>query len=650
MISFAGLIFAIAFMSFFIWLFMSAYNFALKGEQKSLLNDKKSRFMFFVFAFAGAWLCYWLISQNRFIYYWDFSGYWTASFTNMQQLFKKPLLSVLRLGGKIWFSDYNTILPMLIAIPLKIAGYTFTRYVMVNCICFLIPAWFILLSLTKSLTGKRMPGLLLLFMFAAFTFTPFYFAMLRGYIDVACLVPASLSMLLLKEYDALSISREQIKRDVYISALLLCTLMFRRYFAFFVEGYVFALILLSLHSVFSYSGRESKVKLFRNVFVNISVIGLFALAVMMIFFAPMLIRVLRNSYSQMYEGYNAPLMNKILGVIHIFGAFTFILAGLGVILTFITRTMRRYACFSAASLIFTMAAFFHVQSMGIHHIYTICIQVFILVCICIAQSVIVFKNRIVLFIFVLLFCAGFANSYLPETRPALKVLSGFLGNEYTPLKRDDIHELNELADYLNSMTKDTDRKVFILASSGVLNGDIMSNLKLPYESSSLHNLLGFGSVDMRDGFPMEILSADIIVVTDPVQTHLKKGSQQNVEFFADEIPKSDSKIGRHFVKLDRTFILNKDVRVYIYEKKSDFEDEDLHFMADYFTNIYPGHEDIYADRLLQRQDLWDRQKAKGRSSMVSILRWLMNKNLLTPEEIADITGKPLSVIEQLLEE
>ena len=85
-------------------------------------------------------------------------------------------------------------------------------------------------------------------------------------------------MLLLKDYDALSLSREQIKRDVYISSVLLCTFMFRRYFAFYVEGYVSGLVLLSLYSVFAYSGSESKFKLFRNALLNIAVIGLFAFA------------------------------------------------------------------------------------------------------------------------------------------------------------------------------------------------------------------------------------------------------------------------------------------------------------------------------------------------------------------------------------
>lgn len=640
MINFAGLIFAAAFALFFIRLFTNAYNFALKNEHERLIHDTKSRFMFFVFAFAVSWLCYWLISQNRFVYFWDYSAYWTESFRNMQVIFSRPLLALLRLGKKIWFDSYSNILPMLISIPLKIAGYTFTRYVMVNCICFLIPACFVMLSMIKTLTGKRTAGLSVIFMFAAFTFTPFCYAMLRGYIDVACLVPASLSMLLLKDYDALTISREQIRRDLYISGMLLCTLMFRRYFAFFVEGYVFALVLLSLYSVFSYKGNESKIKLFRNAFVNIAVIGLFALAVMLIFFAPMLIRVLRNSYSQMYEGYNAPLQDKIYRVIHVFGVFTFIIAGLGFILTFITRTMRRYACFSAASLIFTAAAFFHVQSMGIHHIYTICIQVFILVCICIAQSVIVFRKRIVLCIFILVFSVGFANSYFPEARPALKIFSGLSGSEYNALKRGDIHELNELADYLNSMTSGTERKVFILASSEVLNGSIMSNLKLPYKFSALNNLLGFGSVDLRDGFPMEFLSADIIAVTDPVQTHLKKGSQQNVEFLADELMRNDSQTGRHFVKQERIFTLDKGVKVYIYEKKSGFTQEDLQYMADYFTKVHPGNEKIFADRILGRV----KPVSYGRSTSNAITKWLVRKGIYTPEEVAEGLNLPLETI------
>ena len=202
MISLAGVIFAVLFMYFFVWLFTSSYNFAVKGNPSKLIPEKSNRLIFSAAVFAGGWICYWLLSQNRFVYYWDYGGYWTHSFSQMNILFSSPILAIMRLGGSIWYADYNSILPTFLAIPLKLFGYTFTRYVLVNYMLFLVPVWLLLFAVMrlKVLRSSNYSALVIVLLF---TFTQFYRPMLLGYVDVACLIPAALSMLLLNEYDPL---------------------------------------------------------------------------------------------------------------------------------------------------------------------------------------------------------------------------------------------------------------------------------------------------------------------------------------------------------------------------------------------------------------------------------------------------------------
>lgn len=645
MISFTGLIFAMLFMSFFAWLFVNAYYFGVKQDMNSLLHGRRHRVIFSLCAFTGALLCYYLVAQNRFIYYWDYGGYWTHSFSQMKILFATPLLAILRLGGSIFFSDYNSILPTFVALPLKIFGYTFTRYVLVNYVLFLVPTCFIMSSVLVKQVGKRYVALII---FSAFAFTPFYLAMLNGFIDIACLIPASLALLLLKDYDALSLNREQVKRDVYISSLLLCTLLFRRYFVFYVEGYISALVMFSLYRAMKYSGSQTKLTLLKNAAMNIIIIGTFALVIMTVFFGPMLYRVLTRSYSEAYAAWDAPMKNKILGIINRYGYFTFIFAVTGLVLSFITGRLRKYNCFCAICFVVSAATFFHVQKMDMHHFYILAPELYFMSCTGMIQTIMLFRNKPVMrfsvvMLFVIILSANVMNCYFPDTRFIFSPISKFFTDVHNPLQRNDIPELNALCDYVNSKTDGNDKSVYI-ASNGVLNFSTMDSLRKPYAQSPVHNLLRTGETLLISGFPVGFFDASIILSAYPYD------KDEVMKFFQVELSREDSLIGRHFTRDERTFKIDGGVTVYIYEKHSDFEQEDLDYIAEYFTKLFPGHEKIFADRILGREGIAETLGTKWNPKVVTVLRWLMKNGIFTPEQLAFATNRTIHEINMLNEE
>ena len=629
MINFWGLIFAVLYMLFFVRLFLNAYNFGMKDK---ILTDSKNILMFGIFAFIGACLCYYTVIQNRTVYTWDFSHYWTQSFTQMRFLFSDPLLAVMRLGGTIWFSDYNSILPTFIALPLKFLGITFVRYVMVNYIFFIIPLCFLLLALMKKITDRNHNLMLIP---VILMFNPLFRPLLNGYIDCACLIPAVIALILLKDYDALSFSREQIKRDVYISSMLLCTFMFRRYFVFYVQGYVYALILLSLYSVIkSRTG-------FKNALLNIIVIGVFAFAVMIIFFAPMMFRIMSRNYSELYISYNAPLLRKMSSIMNCYGYFTMISALLGVILPAITGKMRRYSFFCAISFVMSALTFFYVQAMGMHHFYILLPQLFILSCIGIIQTAELADKKLIPSLCIVIMLAGFINCYVPSVRVILSPVSKFFSAVHNPLIRNDIYELNELADYFNELTDGTDKGVY-LCSSGVLNYSLMESLRKPYEAMPVHNLLKTCQTDLSDGFPSGFLDASVVAVTSPVSS-----TQEVIAFLAREITNGNSPVGKHFRKNERTFMLDGGVEVIIYEKISEFEHDDLEFMAAHFSAKYPGYDNIFRKRIFGETGVAGVIGDKYDPRVVKVLRWLLERNIFTPEQLAAASNRPVYEIRHL---
>lgn len=647
MISLAGVIFALLFMYFFIRLFTSAYNFALKGNPSKLIPEKSNRLIFSAAVFAGGWICYWLLSQNRFVYYWDYGGYWTHSFSQMNILFSSPILAIMRLGGSIWYADYNSILPTFLAIPLKLFGYTFTRYVLVNYMLFLVPVWLLLFAVMrlKVLRSSNYSALVIVLLF---TFTQFYRPMLVGYVDVACLIPAALSMLLLNEYDPLSFSREQVKRDVYISSVLLCTLMFRRYFVFYVEGYVAGLVLLSLYCIMNDTSGRPKLQLLKNAVMNIAVIGVFALIIMAVFFGPMLKRILGTSYSADYVSYNAPLNRKIMGVFNAYGYLSFIFAAAGVLLSLLRRTMRKYACFCAVSLVVTPMTFFYVQAMGVQHLYIITLQLFILQSIGIIQIVECLQSkalrRTVLALSVMASLVGLTNCFVPSVRPVISPAAKLFSTTYDPLVRNDIPELNRLCDYLNAITKNTDKGICIF-DSGALNQSIMQSLRKPYDLNPLPNLYTMNADDLRHGFPAALFDADILVFAEPIP-------QQNglIKLIASELLEGDSVIGRHFRANDRTFILEHNSIVRIYEKQDDFTEDDVKYVAAYMSEADPAHKDTFAKWSLKPDTANKTFSVKWNPMVIKVFRWLMKNDIFTVDQLAAAINRSPHEVSRLTEE
>jgi len=605
----------LVFLSIFALLFDRAYRYAMADERTDLFEDKWIRRIFVLFSALGLALCIHLLIQNRFVYYWDYGGYWTSSYLTMKSLFKAPLDTVRSVYQSVLKYDYNNILPLVISVPLKAFGYTFPRYVVVNFLLFLVPAWAVLVSVIWKILSRYEPSLLsgkkkyLTFIFTVFLtalFTPFYYAMLRGYIDAACLIPSSLAILLFVDYNGLVLDRRQLVRDIFISLCLLVSFLFRRYFAYFAVGYGAALCLYSVYQVISARRSSGWGETIRNAVMNLAAVGAIAAGILLLFFRPLAVRALTGNYANAYEGYDAPLPDKVNGVAVKFGLITFILAGAAIGLCILTKKARKLTLFCAVSAAVTTAAFFRVQSMDDHHIYTIAPSIFILMALGIVQICALFRQSSYRFVCGIAAAAilgiGAANCYFPSARRFIRPFAGIYAQQYNPLQRGDLDELHHVANDLNKLTEGTDDWVYICASGDILNSSVMGALNEPYSEGAVHNLYWTANVDLRDGFPAGFLRAKYVVVTDPVQLHLAEGTQEAVRFPNQEVQNADSPIGRHFRKLPGSFVLDNDVKAYIYQKTSDFERSDLQYLADYYSKLYPGKDGLFTDVILHSQD------------------------------------------------
>lgn len=564
--------------------------------------------LFGVFSFVGLCFFLYIIRQNHYIYFWDFSGYWERSYTTMESLYAQPWQTLKDVYRSVLNDEYNQLLSLLIALPLKLFGYTFVRYTVINYLFYLVPVWFVLLCTVKKAaqcsgldTGENplLPTAVILV--ELLTFSGFYVAIFRGYIDIACLLPASVAILLFVDYDPCTFRRNSWVRDAALSINLLLAFLFRRYFAYFIVGYMAAWVCYALYRVAATPGKKQREGAALAAAGHLLVIGGVAGTIMLVFFRKLLFHVLATDYAGQYAAYDAPLTEKVQDVLGSLGGIYFAIALAGIVLSLVFRRGRKILLFLTVAILVSAGMFFRVQNMGCHHVYIIAVSLFVMVSVAIWEMAVLVKEHaktVSVGISVLAGVLCFLYGFFPFCRPALAPVSDWFVSAYAPLQRNDIPVLQDLAAYLNEISVGQDRTVYTLASGSILNNSILYCMDMPDRAPAVQNLLSTADVDLRDGFPLDFLRADIVVTTDPVDLHLQEGTQEVVRYLAEQIMDSISPVGRHFEQLDQTYTLDQGVRVLIFRKVSDFEQSDLESLDAYFDARYPDQKEMFHDRIL----------------------------------------------------
>ncbi len=582
--------------------FKKCYSMGM-GEVVNPFSDRRNIASFAILSVLAFFLCWQLVEQDHFVFYWDFGHYWTLSYTTMKDFFAHPYGVLKHVLQSIAHDDYNLFLPFLLVLPLKVFGYTFQHYIMIVFTCFLLPSIYILSSLAWKLLPPeaRRPQMYLAILFLAFTFNAMYGATIYGYADAGCMIPASLALLAAVDCDILAWNPQQRRRDLCIALLLVCTFLMRRYFAYFIVGYMAALVACALPALLSRGWQA-----LRPLVKNLCVIGGTALVTLLIFCTPMLKHILLTNYSQQYEGYNLPFLEKVLNMAVYMGPFVIAASILAVLAAIFAGRWRRMTSFACISFLVTTLDFFKVQSMGVQHAYTICVPIILLIFLAYAQVMLrlritaqrVFSGLLGIFLLVgILHVFQIGPRELPA--PAAKVYPAYT---FFPLQRSDLSELRALADCLNEQADAENLDIYVLASGETLNSEVLDAMDKPYGEKAVPRLHNTHDVDLRDGFPTDFLRAGLVVVTDPVEVHLAPGTQEIVRYLAVEVQDPKSPVGRHFEREEQVFSLDRGVEAFIYRKTSDFTQEDLQALADYYTEKYPGQEKLFSDRIFSGKE------------------------------------------------
>lgn len=506
---------------------------------------------------------------QNFIPYWDYAGYYLESlhgredmYTNLGGFLNNVYVSMLE-------SDY-TKLPAFFVSPLlaKFDG-SYGTYILLNYNLFVVP-FFIALAALVSKIDKR-------YMVLIFLFPPFLNPLLRGYIDAVGLLYVAVLLYVVYRDDFESIN---VKRNIVLALFNVVFIFTRRWFLFFIVALFAAKAIEGV--IRRIYNKEYKLK---NLILNLFITGIIMLGIMLIFFMPYMKRLFTNGFSDTYSAYNfGNLWWNIKYFIKYYGVIVFALCLFGGVLGLVNSKLRSFTLFLILQSLFMFILFTRIQTISYHHQYLFATNMLLFVIIGLASLTRFSKPAGIGVMCV--FVIYMVYSYMP--------LPGFLENVGFTAKRFEpkvyaSERAVVLKDRLNQLTEGTEDYVYILASSELLNDDMLKNSELPQNYNAINNFFGTAHVDKRDGFPNPLLVAKYIVVADPVQVHLGVENQRIIEYFVNTI--SEGSLTPNLTKIE-SIDMGGGVTAHIYRRDSGYTDEFLNATKEYFATVYPDYPNL----------------------------------------------------------
>jgi hypothetical protein len=553
---------------------------------------------------AGVWILFaivanvfaaWFVSKEHYIYFWDYSEYWRDTSLMVQILRHAPLRAFDQLVYSIRHYDYNYLPTVPVALPMIIFGQTRLVYVLSILNVFAIPAAFGLTAATKAIAKSTgcLPTEPLGFLvpLVIFAFPPFWIPTLRGTPDVGglALVSAILVLYFRKRPQLLS-SRELI----FCGVLLTLLVLFRRWYGFWALTFI---ILLALDAAFQLWNEPSFDfaicwKTYRpTIFVVLAfVISLGGIA------WPLVIYIMRTPYWDIYSAYRASpnIEGSLVYVARLFlGPFATISLVVSVIVVFCLPHARRVGLLllCQATLIFVL--FVQIQEFGSQQLYLLLPTMIILVSLALVALADMTSWSIIP-AYSLFSIMAFVPVFWTYTGP-LGRLSEYLSsiNKCFPLIRRDLREIRRMLIVLQDYNAQIAGGVYVLASSAVINSSQLrgANQSLGTNYQVTAQILTSAEVDKRDDFPVPLLNAEYVLVAVPIQYHLRPEDQRIVGLPAEALLMRRN-IGKAFERLPDSFLLDDNVRVYLFRKVRPIRKEELSELEGECERAYPERTDV----------------------------------------------------------
>ena len=593
-----GMIFsAFCFLLYYGLLFVVLRDYGVIDNYRNLLLKEKILIVVILIAVTGYF--YYLCSLDNRIVNWDSGFYWIKNLDFNKLLYTDPVRAFKQLYSSINFSDYSDVVPAIIGIPFAVFGKkSYDLYCMQNFIMFQIPAYLILTDVINRVIYRlgirsvkyTYAGTIFFCVMVSYLYIPTIY----GLYDIAGFTVVCTISLVLLEWDWRVFDG---KRGAVLSILFLELLFIRRHFAFFALGYFVCYMFLQTFGIIKH-------KTYWGGYVkNTVVVGGICGGVLLLFFRDYLIRTLNNNYSVQYSARRdkGGIIGQYFTTLCWIGLFFVLISVIGIGIL-IMKKQYDMVFMQVVSTVFIMWLYFRIQNLSTQHYYNFAFQQMLLMCIGLFGVIYYLRKwkivrLIMMFAEIAFTIICFAYALVPQTN-FLNTLCLYPNVKYVPEKRQDMETLGRIIDEARELAQEYSSDVYCIASSGILNDDILRNYNLPEEMNAFPELLKSAHTDLADGFPVGFLTSHIIIATEPYQIHANQDGQR-VVYFLDEMMISPGSVFCDNFKLVDAFLIDDEVKVLLYEKVKEFEDEDYDYLIDKYNEWYADYPELFEERIVK---------------------------------------------------
>ena len=535
--------------------------------------------------------CVHYVAVSRDLMFSDFMYYRMVSIVFGSLLDQGQFIALVKLSISSMKDEYS-LLPALAPGALLAATSLPSRFWYQGAVIVLYaaPAYFALGVLARDLARRAMPAgsaalrhpaVLALAIGAVFVAYPTGMAVVaRGMPDIGGLVlvvaalrlSERLARLLALPHGHDARVGQLIRRTVLALALCLFGMfLFRRWYAFAAAG---VLTMLALEVAFLAATRRGRFR-WRDAIVAAALGGL----ILMALGAPVLVDWLpdpaTHDYVTIYAAYRKEFSVVVAEICAWYGAALLALAVGCAIFLWRCGGDRRLLRLTCGSTLIAVLLFLRVQSPAVHHAYLLTPAFVASIG---AAILILFERRKPAAVIAVAGLAAFtltpaASLWAPA---GLAPTAG-----QPPAPRSDLAELARLKAWVDANAR-PDHRYCVLASSYTINDVLVQELwQMDPKGSPLvdgeivNNNVGMTHVDTRDGPPVDGLKdCAVMMVGDPVQTHLVLAYQQNVILPASEMLAGVG-IGANYRRSGEVFNLEKGVKLVVFERVRPLDDQDI---------------------------------------------------------------------------
>ena len=566
-----------------------AYSFLVYSFSKGFWNAFKTiksplyRILYIILLIVPTVALFYITTNEKFVYYWDFANYWIKSINFTESFFHNPIGTIRSIYSSINHESYNTSANLLLAPSQELfAPINYNIYISSIYLMYSLPLVFVLSSFVYKLYNVFDTKTKLAIPVCIALFTPLLIPIRYGFLDIAGVF--WLIIVFHLYIDTNYLKNKNIKKSIWIALLLLIIVFTRRFYAFWVVAFFLSSFVISL---LSYAKSRNNKELINSV-LNLTIIATIFTAVLVLLFYPFFEMSVLTDYKDIYSAYTSrPFFQETKHVISYYGMLILAVSLLGWLYNILKTNI--FIIFLTIFTITTVYLFTRINYFGFQHHY-LTIPFFIITFI---SVFLFFKNKqiyVTIGLFLILLINNtfvFAYNNEPQDNDKIPLFSQVKGKSHN---RADYDQIVELSNFVLNL-KEKKQTAYCLSSGYKLNEAIIRLLYLPNKDPLIDVLYQTQDVDKRDRFPTELFLADYVITTDPIDLHLGENNQQIVAYFNQQILNGLLKENYTTIK---TFSLEGDVKALILKKQKNVSNTQINEIKEYFKKLYPEYENMYA--------------------------------------------------------